>query len=81
MLETIGVTLTSATNAGLIIGLSVLITPIFEAVATRRRLPGQLVAAMLLGVAGIALLVGGSGFSAPNMGDLLVFHPRPARRR
>lgn len=71
-LETIGVTLTSATNAGLIIGLSVLITPIFESAATRRRLSGQLVAAMLLGVAGIALLVGGNGFTAPNIGDLLV---------
>jgi drug/metabolite transporter (DMT)-like permease len=71
-LETIGVTRTSATNAGLIIGLSVLMTPIFEAAAVRRRLSGQLVAAMLLGVVGIALLVGGGGFSAPSGGDLLM---------
>ncbi|MGO2659993.1 DMT family transporter [Mycetocola reblochoni] len=71
-LETIGVTQTSATNAGLIIGLSVLITPILESVVTRRRLSSQLVLAMLLGVAGIALLVSGNGFTAPRLGDLLV---------
>lgn len=71
--ETVGVTRTSATNAGLIIGLSVLVTPVLESVATRRRLSAKLVASMLLGVAGIALLVGGDGFSAPNSGDLLVF--------
>ncbi|MFT3861237.1 DMT family transporter [Micropruina sp.] len=72
-LETIGVTLTSATNAGLIIGLSVLITPILESTATRRRLSGQLTAAVLLGFTGVALLVGGEGLSAPNIGDLLIF--------
>ncbi len=71
-LETIGVTRTSATNAGLIIAMSVLMTPVFEAVAVRRRLSGQLVAAMLLGLVGIALLVGGDGFSAPSGGDLLM---------
>jgi drug/metabolite transporter (DMT)-like permease len=47
-------------------------TPIFEAVAVRRRLSGQLQAAMLLGLVGIALLVGGDGFSAPSGGDLLM---------
>ncbi len=71
-LETVGVTLTSATNAGLIIGLSVLITPILESAATRRRLSGQLTAAVLLGITGVVLLVGGVGLSAPNAGDLLV---------
>ncbi|MFV0458165.1 MAG: DMT family transporter [Actinomycetales bacterium] len=71
-LETIGVTLTSATNAGLIIGLSVLFTPILESAAARRRLSGQLMAAVLLGIAGVALLVGGEGLSTPNTGDLLI---------
>lgn len=71
-LETVGVTRTSATNAGLIIGLSVLMTPIFESMVVRRRLSGQLVAAMLLGVVGIAMLVGGDGFSAPSGGDFLM---------
>lgn len=71
-LETIGVTLTSATNAGLIIGLSVLITPILESAATRRRLSGQLVATALLGLAGLALLVGGGHLSTPDSGDLLI---------
>lgn len=71
-LETIGVTLTSATNAGLIIGLSVLITPVLESAATRRRLSGALIGAALLGIVGVALLVGGDGLSAPNTGDLLI---------
>ena len=71
-LETIGVTRTSATNAGLIIGMSVLLTPLFESAARRRRLSAPLVASLLLGIVGIALLVSGNGFSAPNQGDLLV---------
>lgn len=71
-LETIGVTRTSATNAGLIIGLSVLITPILESAATRRRLSTALVMSMLLGLVGIAMLVSGGGFTAPSSGDLLV---------
>lgn len=71
-LETIGVTLTSATNAGLLIGLSVLITPVIESVVTRRALSVQLIASVSLGVAGVALLVGGTGLSAPSVGDLLI---------
>jgi len=71
-LETVGVTLTSATNAGLIIGLSVLITPILESAVTRRRLSAPLMAALLLGVVGVALLVGGEGLSTPNTGDVLM---------
>ncbi len=71
-LETIGVTLTSATNAGLIIGLSVLLTPVLESARTRRRLSASLLGSVMLALAGIAALVGGHGFAAPNLGDLLV---------
>ncbi|OJV98888.1 MAG: hypothetical protein BGO47_14025 [Microbacterium sp. 67-17] len=71
-LETIGVTLTSATNAGLLIGLSVLITPVIESVVTRRALSVRLIASVLLGVAGVTLLVGGSGLSTPSVGDILI---------
>ena len=68
-LETIGVTLTSATNAGLIIALSILLTPILESTLTKRRLSPSLIASILLAVIGITLLVGGQGFSGFNRGD------------
>lgn len=71
-LETIGVTLTSATNAGLIVGLCVLITPLMESVAGGRRLTGQLLGSVALALVGIAGLVGGNGASTPNLGDLLI---------
>lgn len=71
-LETIGVTLTTATNAGLIIGLSVLITPILEAAATRRRASRALLGSATLALVAIGLLVVGDGLSAPNLGDGLV---------
>lgn len=72
-LETVGVTLTSATNAGLIIGLSVLLTPLLESARTRRRLSASLLGSVAMALVGIAALVSGHGFAAPNLGDLLVF--------
>ncbi|PRA12225.1 EamA family transporter [Arthrobacter sp. MYb211] len=71
-LETIGVTLTSATNAGLIIALSILLTPILESALTKRRLSPSLVASILLALIGIMLLVGGQSFSELNLGDGLM---------
>ncbi|MFJ6418348.1 DMT family transporter [Paeniglutamicibacter sp. NPDC091659] len=71
-LETIGVTLTSATNAGLIIALSILFTPILESALTKRRMPPSLIASILLALIGITLLVGGHGFSGFNLGDGLM---------
>ncbi|MGY1807969.1 DMT family transporter [Blastococcus sp. SYSU D00669] len=69
-LETAGVARTSATNAGLLIGLTVLVTPVFEGLVTGRRLPAAFFGAGLLAVAGVALL--GDGFRAPSAGDALV---------
>ncbi|MFT8592034.1 MAG: DMT family transporter [Bifidobacterium sp.] len=71
-LETVGVTMTSATNAGLIIGLSVLITPIMESLVAKRRLSAQLMGAVALAVLGISGLIGNTGLNAPNLGDLLM---------
>jgi drug/metabolite transporter (DMT)-like permease len=71
-LETIGVTLTSATNAGLIIGLSILLTPLLESLATRRRLTASLLGSVVLALGGIALLVGGDGLARMNPGDGLI---------
>lgn len=71
-LETVGVTMTSATNAGLLIGLSILITPVLESWSTGRRLTPGLIGSVLLALCGIALLVGGAGFDALNPGDGLI---------
>lgn len=71
-LETYGVAGTSATNAGLLISLTILLTPGFEGLVHRAWLPPKFFAAALLAVVGVALLVGGGGFRLPNHGDLLV---------
>jgi len=71
-LETWGVHLTSATNAGLIISLSIIFTPLLESVWLRSWLPRPFFVAVTLAVVGIALLVSGSGFHAPTLGDLLM---------
>ena len=71
-LETWGVHLTSATNAGLIISLSIIFTPLLESVWLRRWLPRPFFIAVTLAVVGVALLVSGAGFHAPTLGDLLM---------
>lgn len=71
-LETFGVARTSATNAGLIISLTVIVTPVLESLWRRRWLPAPFFLAAVAAVVGVALLVSGSRFHAPNTGDLLV---------
>ena len=71
-LETQGVAFTSATNAGLIISLTIIVTPVLESVAARRWLPRPFFVAAVLAVVGVALLVSGNGFAEPNVGDLLI---------
>ncbi|TFC48618.1 DMT family transporter [Cryobacterium sp. TMT2-10] len=71
-LETAGVAVTAATNAGLIISLTIILTPILESVAARDWLPRPFFVAAVLAVVGVALLVSGNGFHAPNPGDLLM---------
>lgn len=72
LLETYGVVHTSATNAGLIISLTMIFTPLAEAAVTRTRPPSAFVAAAGLSVAGVVLLTQGGGLSAPSLGDLLM---------
>lgn len=72
VLETVGVTRTSATNAGLLIGLSVLLTPLLESAVSRRRLTVGMIGSVSLALCGIALLVGGNGFARMNDGDALI---------
>ncbi len=71
--ETNGIALTSATNAGLIISLSIIFTPILEGLARKFWLPRDFFVAAAGAVIGVAFLVGGNGLQAPNWGDALMF--------
>jgi drug/metabolite transporter (DMT)-like permease len=71
--ETNGIALTSATNAGLIISLSIIFTPILEGWMRRFWLPKNFFVAAVGAVIGVGFLVGGNGFQAPNWGDALMF--------
>ncbi|MFE9447031.1 DMT family transporter [Streptomyces sp. NPDC006739] len=79
LLETYGVVHTSATNAGLIISLTMVFTPLAESRVRGTRLPGAFMAAAGLSVLGVALLTQGAGFSAPTVGDLLMLGAAVAR--
>jgi drug/metabolite transporter (DMT)-like permease len=70
--ETFGIAHTSATNAGLIISLTIVFTPILDSVVSRRRLPRKFFLAALLAVAGVALLASNGAFHPPTLGDFLV---------
>lgn len=71
-LETFGIAGTSATNAGLIISLAIVLTPVMESLLTRTWLPPRLLVAGVVSVVGVALLASGSSFGAPTWGDGLV---------
>ncbi|MGW7074162.1 DMT family transporter [Streptomyces sp. NPDC054866] len=79
LLETYGVVHTSATNAGLIISLTMIFTPLAEAAMTRKRPPRAFLAAAGLSVLGVVLLTQGGGFTRPSMGDGLILLAALAR--
>ncbi|TDO54659.1 drug/metabolite transporter (DMT)-like permease [Kribbella sp. VKM Ac-2527] len=68
VLETYGVTHTSAANAGLIISLTLVITPLMD----RRRMPPRFFLAAGLCVIAVGLLMSGDGLHTPGTGDLLM---------
>jgi drug/metabolite transporter (DMT)-like permease len=70
--ETFGIAHTSATNAGVIISLTMVFTPVLESAVSRRRLPGRFFAAAAVAVAGVVLLAGNGTFAPPGPGDVLV---------
>ncbi|MGK5683805.1 DMT family transporter [Actinoplanes sp. URMC 104] len=72
VLETYGVSLTSATNAGVLISLTILLTPALEGAVRRRWLPRRFFGAAAVAVAGVVLLVAGPGLRAPTAGDALM---------
>ncbi|MGJ0389887.1 DMT family transporter [Microbacterium sp. CGR1] len=71
-LETWGVHLTSATNAGLLISLALVFTPVLESLAARSWLPRAYFVAAVAAVVGVALLVSDGGLRMPTAGDALV---------
>lgn len=70
--ETFGIAHTSATNAGLIISLTMLFTPVLESIVSRRRLPAAFFVAAFVAVIGVVLLSGNGAFELPSAGDLLI---------
>lgn len=72
VLETYGVAHTSAANAGLIISLTLVLTPLLDRVGRPGGLPRTFFLAAGVCVAGVGLLVSGTGLRAPGAGDLLM---------
>lgn len=70
--ETTGIFLTSATNAGLIISLSILFTPIIEGLVSKFWMPRMFYVSAIGAIIGVAILISGNGFTEPNLGDLLM---------
>lgn len=71
VLETYGVAHTSAANAGLIISLTIVLTPLLDR-SGGRRLPAGFYLAAGLCVLAVALLTSSTGLHAPRLGDALV---------
>jgi drug/metabolite transporter (DMT)-like permease len=71
--ETYGLKITSATNAGLLISLTIIFTPIMESAWNKRWLPRSFFLAAVGAIVGVALLVTGNGIQEPNLGDVLLF--------
>jgi drug/metabolite transporter (DMT)-like permease len=70
LLQTVGLQTTSPGNAGLLTGLFVVFTPLIDGLFGVRILP-RTIASAVLALAGTVLLTG-SGFALPGIGDLLV---------
>ncbi|MFD5636151.1 DMT family transporter [Streptomyces sp. NPDC127077] len=72
VLETYGVAHTSAANAGLLISLTIVLTPLLDRTSGAAGLPPRYFAATGLCLLAVVLLVSGSGFHSPRGGDLLI---------
>lgn len=71
--QTIGLQLTSASNAGFITGLSVVLTPLVAALLWRRSVAPRVYAAAVVAVGGLGLLtLGSGGFGSVSPGDVWV---------
>jgi drug/metabolite transporter (DMT)-like permease len=79
VLETLGVTMTTATNAGLIISLAVVMTPLLDRWVGHAALPPAFYGAAVMAVVGVGMLTQSSGAAAPGRGDLLILLAAAAR--
>ncbi|GAB7067018.1 DMT family transporter [Mycobacterium hodleri] len=79
VLETFGVTKTSAANAGLIISLTIVVTPLLDRRAAVPRLSATFYWSAAVAVAGVGLLTQNGGFATPSLGDLLMLLAAVAR--
>lgn len=78
-LETFGLTKTSASNAGLIISATIVMTPVLQQWIQRTRLPATFFCAAAVAVLGVGLLTQSGGFTPPGLGDLLMLLAAAAR--
>lgn len=78
-LETFGIAETSATNAGLIISMTIVFTPIVEAAIAKSRPSPTYLIGGLVAMIGIILLSMNGHFTAPALGDWLVLGAAVAR--
>ncbi|MGN8025846.1 DMT family transporter [Microbacterium sp. 22242] len=78
-LETYGVALTSATNAGVLIALCIVLVPFAESAVRRTRLHAGVVMLCAVAVAGAWLISSGDGLTMPGTGDLLILGAALAR--
>lgn len=72
VVETYGVAHTSAANAGLIISLTIVLTPLLDRAGRRGGLPPVFFAAAGVCVLAVGLLMSGNGFHGLRLGDLLM---------
>ncbi|MGW0826023.1 DMT family transporter [Streptomyces sp. NPDC002845] len=72
VVETYGVAHTSAANAGLIISLTIVLTPLLDRSGRRGGLPPAFYGAAGVCVLAVGLLMSGNGFHAPRLGDVLM---------
>jgi drug/metabolite transporter (DMT)-like permease len=77
--ETFGIAATSATNAGLIISLTIVLTPVLETVVGKRKLSGLFYLAAVIAVAGVYFLATGGAAASFGFGDLLILLAAVAR--
>jgi len=70
--ETFGIAGTTATNAGLIISLTMVITPVVEATWQRARVPRAYLIGGLVACLGVGLLSTNGNLAAPRLGDWLI---------
>lgn len=70
--QTIGLSITSASNAAFITGLSVILTPILGALFWGKRLAPRVFLAAVVALAGLALMTLRDGVASVNVGDVWV---------